>query len=265
MKKTGHSARAKRWNWRLWLRGIWWLAVLAATTVAALEAHRAILDDPRFVLSPGAEDSAEFVVEGLRYTSRDRVMQVFADDFGKHIALVPVEERRLRLLGIDWVRDASISRIWPNRLVVRISERMPVAFLRLTRDPSRPETAHPALIDAEGVILRQPERASFSFPLLAGVDEREPEEKRREKVRRAQRVLDELDEWRGSITDVDVGATDLTITMETGGSVVELVLGKQKYRTRLRDFLDSFGEIRKVSPKATSFDLRIDGRITARN
>ena len=38
---------------------------------------------------------------------------------------MPLAERRRRLLAIDWVEDASVSRLWPNRVLVRITERKP--------------------------------------------------------------------------------------------------------------------------------------------
>ena len=67
--------------------------------------------------------------EGLTYASRAKVQRVFAGDFDRSIFSVPLAERRRRLLAIDWVEDASVSRVWPDRLVVRIRERKPVAFV----------------------------------------------------------------------------------------------------------------------------------------
>ena len=62
---------------------------------------------------------------GLTYASRSKVQRVFAGDFEHSIFSVPLAERRRRLLAIDWVEDASVSRVWPDRLVVRIRERKP--------------------------------------------------------------------------------------------------------------------------------------------
>ena len=87
------------------------------------------LTDPQFTLSRDRPDA--LTIEGLNYASRAKVQRVFAEDFDHSVFSVPLDERRRRLLAIDWVEDASVSRIWPDRLVVRIRERQPVAFVLL--------------------------------------------------------------------------------------------------------------------------------------
>ena len=84
---------------------------------------RFVLADPQFTLS--RDRAGALTIEGLHYASRFKVQRVFAADFGRSVFSLPLDERRRRLLGIDWVEDASVSRIWPDRLVVRIRERTP--------------------------------------------------------------------------------------------------------------------------------------------
>ncbi len=105
----------------------------------------------------------------------------------------PLAERRRSLLGIDWVRDATVSRLWPDRLAVRIVERKPVAFIQFPRHERR-ASQRVALIDAEGVILEQPPRARFTLP----VSDRHPPGAepalRRQRVAAALRLVQET--WR---------------------------------------------------------------------
>ena len=54
---------------------------------------------------------------------------VFAEDFGRSVYLIPLSERRASLRTVDWVKDASVARFWPNRVVVGVTERKPVAFV----------------------------------------------------------------------------------------------------------------------------------------
>lgn len=266
-EKVARMPRWLRWTWHVMRAGSW-LLLLTAVAWGAREAQRYLLDDPRFVMVgefAESADSADFVVQGITHTSRDRVVRVFADDFGKNISLVPIEERRRMLLAVDWVQDASVSRIWPNQLVVRIKERKPVAFLKLPVNPSRPASVRPAMIDADGVILNQPDRARFSFPILSGVSDRQKESERRERVRRMSRLFAEIGSAASQITEVDVSSPDLVAYLEKDGQELELLLGRTRFRERMNDFLSHYAEIHKGSPRATSFDLQIDGRITARN
>ena len=76
-----------------------------------------LVTDSRFFLPgpPEPEERSEFFrIEGARNVTEEQVAQVFARDFGRSIYLLPLRERRLKLLGIDWVKEASISRFWPE-------------------------------------------------------------------------------------------------------------------------------------------------------
>src|SRR5262249_20375146 len=165
-------APAPRFNWRLWLRGALWAGVLASTVVAARAVNRLIRSDPHFVLDQDAGvamNRPDFTILGLSHASRARVIRVFQADFGRNILQIPIEERRRKLMAVDWVERASVSRIWPNRLVVRIWERTPVAFVNLSPEGSR--STRLALIDAYGVLLDRPQKLYFSSPLLSGLHE----------------------------------------------------------------------------------------------
>jgi cell division protein FtsQ len=120
----------------------------------------------------------------MKYASRAKIQRVFATDFGRSVFSIPVAERRRRLLAIDWVEDASVSRVWPDRLVVRIRERTPVAFVSFRSGV--------LLIDWYGVLLDPPPQARFTFPVLSGVREDSTESQRREQVDALFRLQHEL-------------------------------------------------------------------------
>jgi hypothetical protein len=48
-----------------------------------------------------------------------------------------------------------------------------------------------------------------------------------------------------------------------GHEVVNLMLGDENYEDRLKNFLANYNEIREKRPDAKTFDLRVDGVITA--
>ena len=68
-------------------------------------------------------------IEGLRYASRAKVLRVFAADFGRSIFSSRWTSGAAACWrSIGW-KTPSVSRVWPDRLVVRIRERKPVAFV----------------------------------------------------------------------------------------------------------------------------------------
>src|SRR5262249_14510682 len=115
-KETKRTEKGNRW--RVWL---WVLcASLAGVSVSGSgnRVRHYVTTDAQFTMS---RDGLE--LQGLVYTSRAKVLRIFANDFHRSVFAIPLAERRRRLLAIDWVEEASVSRIWPDRLVVRIRER----------------------------------------------------------------------------------------------------------------------------------------------
>jgi len=127
-------------------------ALLSACIYSVESFERFLIRDPRFFL-PGPADygleSPNLELHGVKYASRQQVLRVFEPDYGRSLYLFPLAARRRTLSGVRWVHDASIARIWPNRIVVQISERRPVAFIKLPAE----SMVRWALIDSDGVIL----------------------------------------------------------------------------------------------------------------
>ena len=252
-RETKKIARGIRW--RLWFA----MAVLAVLFVgaaaAAMRARQYILADAQFVLSRDHRDA--LVIEGLRYTSRAKVQRVFAADFGRSILSVPLDERRRRLLAIDWVEDAAVSRIWPGRLAVRVRERQPVAFVFFRSGV--------ALIDAQGVLLDLPAQSQFSFPVLNGIREDQTEVERQKPVRALLRLLDDLGPLGKDVSEVNAAdPDDIGVVAQADGRTVELLLGDGNYARRFQNFLSHYPEIHRRTPAVRVFDLRLDDRITGR-
>ncbi|MGE5489204.1 MAG: cell division protein FtsQ/DivIB [bacterium] len=241
------------WRRRVRIAMIWLGAAVSATAVAAgvYLIDDFLATDSRFVLRSG------IAVEGIKHAPRERIDAVFARDMGRSIYLVPLAERRASLLAIDWVKDATVSRRWPDQIAVRLVERTPVAFL------VAPGGGAPALIDADGVILSLPPRAKLDLPALTGITREQTLEARRERVSRAMEFLRDAGAWAGRVSEVD--ATDsgnLKVTITDRGRAYQLWMGNRNYAARLENFLKFREEINRRLPFATIFDLRLDDRIT---
>jgi cell division protein FtsQ len=231
------------------------LAVFLLVSLYAL--HRVeqfLIRDERFALN--ATESAPAVeISGLSHASRRAVENVFSEDGGRSIYLLPLNDRRQTLRTVDWVKDATIVRLWPNRVVVRIAERTPVAFISV-------KASKYALIDEDGVIL-PPATDRFTLPVLAGVRASEPVSSRRERVHRMLQLTRDLGDKTADISEIDVADPDnLKVTQQWEGRMVTLLLGDHDYLLRYQNFIRNYPEIQRRLPGAATLDMRIEDRIT---
>lgn len=100
-------------------------------------------------------------VQGIKRMDPRPVYELALDQKTMAMPLVDVTDIRKRLLEFGWVKDARVSRRFPDTLVIDIVERTPAA---LWQDEDRL-----TLIDAEGVVLdRVPVSQMPDLPLLIG-------------------------------------------------------------------------------------------------
>jgi cell division protein FtsQ len=249
------KAPARRFNWRL----LFSVAVLGAagvsTAMAAYKVRQFVISDPQFFLSRERKDA--ITIQGLRYASRWKVQRVFAGDYDRSIYLVPLTERQRRLMAIDWIEDATVSRVWPDRIVIRVRERQPVAFVNLRRGVR--------LIDAHGKLLELPAQATFAFPVLSGIGENDTDQQCADHVTTFLRVQDELGYLAKEISEVDASDPEnVRIVTQMDRHALTLLMGDGNYARRYQNFVKHYPEIVKRSPQARIFDLRLEDRITVK-
>lgn len=252
-----------------WGRVILWSAlgmiVLVGTLFAWHRTEEFFIRDNRFQLSEPDEfagQSPSLKVEGLHYASPSQVRHVFTPDFGRSLYLLPAKVRRQELLAIDWVEKASVSKIWPNTVRVRIEERRPVAFIHLP--PNRKTgLSEFALIDKDGYILRPKVAARFTLPVISGIRESEDREDRRARVQRVLSMLAALGHQADHISEVDASdPNNMVVAEHLDNRVLSLMMGDENYSSRMSNFLSNYNEIRAKRPDSTTFDLRVDNLIT---
>lgn len=80
---------------------------------------------------------------------------------GDLMLYVDVDEARARIEALPWVKSAQVRRIWPNRILIKIDERRPIA--RWINEGST------LVVDSDGnVIGARADRGFANLPLLAG-------------------------------------------------------------------------------------------------
>ncbi len=248
------------------------LPILAATFFTLLgllvfqRTERYLTQNQRFVLRPGElgrSQSPDLVISGLHRASELRVNAVFAPDHGRSVFEIPIEERRVELERIPWIRSASVSRVWPNRVLAGFIERTPVAYVHLPPE-RRGRPVRPRLIDEDGVLLDVPGQISGPLPVLTGVREDQSVKERSDRVLLMRRLQSELGEPGRPTSEFDVrDPENLKIVFPTGDHAVTLILGNAEWRARFDRFLRHYPEIRRKMPNAIELDLRFKERIIA--
>jgi cell division protein FtsQ len=240
---------------------VWTLAITVVVALLFFTASRVeqfLITDARFVLAEPPSDS--FQLFGLFHTSEQQVMDAFARDFGRSLYLCPIAERRRQLLGIDWVKDATVSRVWPNVIVVRITERQPIAFAQIATASG----AQVLFIDADGVLLNPEKVTKQNLPVLVGIPARDTENERRERVKRFVRMQQEAGPLLDKVSEIDVSDIEnLKVALQYENEALTLLVGNQKYKQRLQTFFDHYSSIRSRLRGARVLDLRLEKHIVA--
>jgi len=149
------------------LREIAWLtskigaAILAFVVLVSLLAsfRSYLLRAPKFAI--GIKE-----IQGLRHLSEGQVL----------LKLKEIEEQDRSLFALDldalrksvellpWVKAATVRRVWPDRLMIQVTERVPIAFVRIDDSTQ--------MVDEEGVLLESKGEGlpNFDFPVLMGLE-----------------------------------------------------------------------------------------------
>ncbi len=254
-KASVNSARTRRFSTqRLIATFVTAAVVLGGTLYAFHLVEQFLITDSRFALG-GPDDDSSLEIAGAAHASRPAIEKIFADDEGVSVYLIPLAERRDAVRDVAWVREASVARVWPNRVIVRVRERTPVAFVRVN-------SSRFGLIDAEGIIL-PPATDRFKLPVLTGVRASDPVAKRRQGVQRMLRLTADLGDATANISEIDVSDGDnLKVSQPYDGRSLTLLLGDRNFAARYRNFVSHYAQIQQRLPGAAVLDLRLEDRIT---
>lgn len=247
------------------------LPVIALTLIGvtvAVAVHMAesfLLHDRRFafLLPPVPGEPSTLAVAGLGRTEEETIRRVFRTDAGKSVYEIPLADRRKGVEQLDWVRQATIARRWPNRIEVYVSERQPAAFVQLPAARGRYRTS---FIDAEGYLMpvQERDRKRYELPTLFGVREDQKPEERALRVRQMQRFYRQARQSGLVIPEVHLEKLEnLKCRVKLGDRSYLLLMGKEDFAFNLDRFRQHLPEIERRMPDAAVLDLRIRDTITA--
>ena len=189
-------------------------------------------------------------VQGTRRMDPRPVYRIALDQKAAALPLVDVADIRKQLLGFGWVKDARVSRRYPDTLVVDIVERSPAA---LWQDGDRLN-----LIDAEGVVLdRVPVSQMPDLPLLVGPGANAHAVPLNKLLAESPAIRAQL----VSATWVGQRRWDLALQ---GGETLMMPEGDTQAATALAKFAKIDKSAGLLGRGILRFDLRIPGKMTVR-
>ena len=206
------------------------------------------------------DSSDNIEITGTQNVPHAQIMEVLGGDIGRNIYFVPLAERKAQLEKIPWVESASVMRFAPNRLVVDIHERTPMAFARLG--------SRIWLIDAGGTLMELPGagKQKYSFPVIVGMNPGEPLSTRAARMRIYNDLLRQLDSDGGhysqDLSEVDISdQEDVKVLANDPAGAVLVHLGASEFLSRYKIYVTHVQAWRQQFEKLESVDLRYDHQI----
>jgi cell division protein FtsQ len=238
--------------------GLGALILLCGFTAGFLVLKTYLSRDSRFRVAGAGNIEAS----GLTQVSRAELLPVFGEDIGRNIFFVPLSERRKQLEAIPWVERATVMRLLPDQIRVSVVERRPVAFVR--------QGQQVGLVDAEGVLLTMPAammaQHHYSFPVVTGIDPKDPLPSRKARMAVYERLLAELDAGNQhiseQISEIDLtDAQDARVLMPEQGTDILAHFGDDRFMERYQRYKTHIAEWRQQYPKLAAVDLRYESQV----
>jgi cell division protein FtsQ len=231
------------------------VAVFSAFGVSAYALKSFLEHDSRFRIA----GTSNIQATGLAQVSRSDLLPVFGEDIGRNIFFVPLSERRKQLEQIPWIEHATVMRLLPDQIRISVTERKPIAFVR--------QGSQVELVDDNGVVLTEPPammaQHHYSFPVVTGIDTRDPIASRRARMDVYQRMVAELDangqHLSDQISEIDLSdPEDARVLMPEQGTDILAHLGEDHFLERYQRYKAHIAEWRQNYPKLSEVDLRYD-------
>ena len=188
--------------------------------------------------------------KGLNRLPAMEVYRAAQGQMGRAMPLVDLEATRQQLLRFGWVKDARVSRRFPDTLLVDVVERSPAAIWQYQQ--------HLSLIDREGVVLQPVDLSAMpDLPLVIGPAANQHASELNELLNAAP----ELKNLLAGATWVGGRRWDLRFH---SGETLALPEGPDKAARALAYFARVDHESQLLGRGLVRFDLRIPGRLIVR-
>ena len=205
-------------------------------------------------------------INGLQNISQSQVLFKISElaQPGRNLVRLDLDRLRQNLELIPWVKSVVVRRVLPDKLMVDIEEREPVAFARVARGT--------LLIDEEGILLENnPEKLSQAdFPVILGMESGYGPKvlrRNRERIALYLRLIGSLDRG-GAGLSRDLSEVHLqdpgNVSVILSGDTVLVSLGRDGFQKKFRRYLAASRDLKKKYRNLDSVDLRYRDQVVIR-
>ena len=203
-------------------------------------------------------DVAITEINGLQNISQNQVLVKIRElqQPDRNLMRLDLDRLRRSLELIPWVKTVVVRRVLPDKLMIDIEEREPVAFARVAQGT--------LLIDGEGILLKNnPENLSQpDFPVILGMESGYVPEvlrRNRERIALYQQLMRSLNRG-GAGLSRDLSEVHLqdpgNVSVILNGDTVLVYLGRDGFQEKFRRYLAASKELKKKYRNLDSVDLR---------
>ncbi len=192
-------------------------------------------------------------ITGNRHASSDQLLTLVGGPRPGNVFTLDLPAIQARVMEHSWVREASVSRVLPGTLEVRIVERMPVAVAVTAKGPW--------LVDSEGVRVSPygAEHAEFDLPFISGLKEG-PEDDLLALGLRALAAIGAAEPATvGRISEIDCAHESVRLIFMDGTPA--LIVGSEQFVERMEFYWRIAPSLRDRFARIDYVDLRFTPRV----
>lgn len=211
----------------------------------------------------GLYEIRNVVLQGFYNLDKNEVLALINSSFPRNLMEIDLEMLRQRVEKYNWVKSVIIRKVYPDKLHIKIEERVPAGIARIDKL---------WLFDENGIFLDEYRPAShqIDLPVLVGLQDGTSgtaQDDNMEKIRRYLGFLKDIDagERRLSKDLSEIDLTDLTnlVILPLDG-VPRVLLGQENLNQRLNRYFQIIGRAVQENGPVAEVDMRYDDKVIVR-
>jgi len=234
--------KTKIWKWFVLVSAV---VVLVIVGYAGYTVMRYMRTSPRFAVRTVS-------VTGLNRVEEGHVLRQAGVKGSANVFSVDLEAARERVEGLKWVRFATVQRVLPDTIAIKIVERTPVGVARIRGAIYQ--------FDAEAELLDQ-DRGGADFPILHGLISNNAEMNRK-KVDLYLQIMTDL-HGKEEFSEVQINDA-LEVSVISQHEPVMVILGADHLRDHWGQYLQLRKKIQTEYPDTVQVDFRFKNQAILR-